>query len=94
MTRLFALTFGLAIAAGALYLLGIVRRIADQDEGIVFAQKLWQARREAGDLVLQKLDDKRELYEEEAAYPRDRIRRFVDRAMTTEPSSVLKSRSH
>ena len=69
---------------GGLYLLGIVRRIADQDEGIVFAQKLWQARREAGDLVLHRLDDKRERCEEQAADPMDLIRRFVDLAMATD----------
>ena len=69
---------------GALYLLGIVRRIADEDEGIAFAQKLWQARREAGDLVLQRLDDKRERLEEEAADPMDLVRRFIDLAMATE----------
>ncbi len=69
--------------AGALYLLGIVRRIADQDEGIAFARKLWQARREAGDLVLQRLDDKRERYELDATDSLDLVRRFVDLAMAT-----------
>jgi len=70
---------------GGLYLLGIVRRIADEDEGIAFAQKLWQARRDAGDLVLQRLDDKRERCEEEAADPMDLVRRFIDLAMATAP---------
>ena len=69
---------------GGLYLKGIVRNIADDDEGIAFAEKLWQARRDAGDLVLSKLDDKREHHEMDAAEPMDLVRRFVDLAMSTE----------
>jgi len=69
---------------GGLYLKGIVRNIADDDEGIAFAEKLWQARRDAGDLVLSRLDDKREHHELEAAEPMDLVRRFVDLAMATE----------
>ncbi|MDP6943216.1 MAG: hypothetical protein QF464_03620 [Myxococcota bacterium] len=69
---------------GGLYLKGIVRNIADEDEGIAFAEKLWQARRDAGDLVLSRLDDKREHHELEATEPMDLVRRFVDLAMATE----------
>lgn len=65
------------------YLLGIVRRIADEDEGIAFAEKLWQARRDASDLVLMRLDEQRELMEEEAPDPMDLVRRFVDLALST-----------
>jgi len=70
--------------AGGLYLQGIVRNIADEDEGIAFAEKLWQARRDAGDLVLSRLDDKREHHQLQVAEPMDLVRRFVDLAMATE----------
>ena len=69
---------------GGLYLKGIVRNIADEDEGIAFAEKLWQARRDAGDLVLSRLDNKREHHELQAAEPMELVRRFVDLAMATE----------
>jgi len=65
------------------YLLGIVRNIADEDEGVLFAEKLWQARRDAGDLVLQHLDEQRDEHLEEAADPMDLVKRFVDLAMDT-----------
>ncbi len=55
--------------AGGLYLKGIVRNIADEDEGLLFAEKLWQARREAGDLVLLRLDEALVEHEEEALDP-------------------------
>jgi len=70
--------------AGGLYLKGIVRNIADEDEGIAVAEKLWQARRDAGDLVLSRLDKNREHHELEAPDPMDLVRRFVDLAMATE----------
>ena len=69
---------------GGLYLKGIVRNIADEDEGIAIAEKLWQARHVAGDLVLARLDDKREHHELDVAEPMDLVRRFVDLAMATE----------
>jgi hypothetical protein len=69
---------------GGLYLKGIVRNIADEDEGIAVAEKLWQARRDAGDLVLSRLDENREHHELEAPDPLDLVRRFVDLAMATE----------
>ncbi len=68
----------------ARYLLGIVRRIANEDEGILFAEKLWQARRTAGDLVLLRLDEQREEHEEDALDPMDLVRRFIDLAMATD----------
>ena len=70
--------------AGGLYLKGIVRNVADEDEGITIAEKLWQARRDAGDLVLATLDDRRERWELETADPMDLVRRFVDLAMATD----------
>lgn len=66
------------------YLLGIVRRIADEDEGLAIAEKLWQARRKAGDLVLAKLDEQREEHLEDALDPMDLVRRFTDLAMDTD----------
>jgi hypothetical protein len=68
----------------ARYLLGIVRRIADADEGITIAEKLWQARRDAGDFVLAGLDQIREQHEEDDVDALDLIRRFTDLAMGTD----------
>ena len=70
--------------AGGLYLRGIVRNIADEDEGFAFAEKLWQARKDAGDLVLARLDTQRERQELDAVEPMDLVRRFVDLAMATD----------
>ena len=70
--------------AGARYLLGIVRRIADEDEGLAIAEKLWQARRKAGDLVLARLDEQREEHLEDAPDPMDLVQRFTDLAMDTD----------
>ncbi len=66
------------------YLLGIVKRIDMEDEGLLFAEKLWQARRDAGDMVLMRLDEQRELQEEEAPDPMDLVRRLIDLAMDTD----------
>lgn len=66
------------------YLLGIVRRIADEDEGLAIAEKLWQARKKAGDLVLAELDEQREEHLDEAVDPLDLVRRFADLAMDTD----------
>ena len=69
---------------GARYLLGIVRRVADEDEGLAIAEKLWQLRRKAGDQILAKLDEQREEHLEEAIDPLDLVRRFADLAMDTD----------
>ncbi len=65
-------------------MLGIVRRIADEDEGVTFADKLWQARRKAGDLVLQRLDEQHEEHLEDAFDPMDLVKRFAELAMVTD----------
>jgi len=70
--------------AGGLYLKGIVRNIADEDEGVLIAEKLWQARRATGDLVLRRLDEALVEHEEDALDPLDLIRRLVDLAMATD----------
>jgi hypothetical protein len=70
--------------AGGLYLKGIVRNIADEDEGVLFAEKLWQARREASDLVLLRLDETLAENEEETLDPLDLVRRLVDLAVSTD----------
>ena len=70
--------------AAALYLKAIVRNIADEDEGIAFANKLWQARRDAGDLVIARLDDDRQRQQLQDTDSMDLMRRFVDLAMATE----------
>jgi len=66
------------------YLLGIVKRIAAEDEGVLFAEKLWQARRNVGDLVLLRLDEQREEHLDDASDPMDLVKRFVDLAMDTD----------
>ena len=66
------------------YLLGIVKRIAGEEEGVAFAEKLWQARRDAGDLVFQHLDEQREQHQDDAFDTMDLVRRFVDLAMDTD----------
>lgn len=68
----------------ARYLLGIVRRIDEEEEGRLFAEKLWQARKNAGDLVLARLGEQREQHQDDAFDPMDLVRRFVDLAMDTD----------
>lgn len=70
--------------AGGLYLKGIVRNVADEDEGVLIAEKLWQARREAGDRVLLSLDEALVEHEGDALDPLDLVRRLVDLAMATD----------
>ncbi len=70
--------------AGSRYLKGIVRNIADEDEGLLFAQKLWQARRQAGDLALLCLDEALVEHKEDALDPLDLVRRLVDLTMATD----------
>jgi len=69
---------------GGLYLKGIVRNVADEDEGLLIAEKLWQARRAAGDLVLRRLDDVLVDNEEDALDTLDLVRRLTDLAMATD----------
>jgi len=71
-------------SAGGLYLKGIVRNIADEDEGLLIAEKLWQTRRDAGDLVLHRLDEALGDHEEDALDPLDLVRRLADLAMATD----------
>lgn len=65
----------------ARYLLGIVRNVALQDEGVHIAEALWRARLEAGDQILVALERERA---EEARAARDALdltRRLADRSM-------------
>jgi hypothetical protein len=66
------------------YLLGVVRNIADEDEGMAIAEALWRARQAAGDLVLARLDEERQTAEEEAPDPLDLVRRLIDLALDTD----------
>lgn len=63
---------------GARYLLGIARNIAESNEGLAIADALWQARLEARDLALTRLDDERRNTPGSAP---ELLRAFVDRAM-------------
>lgn len=63
---------------GPRYLLGIVRNIAERDEGLAVARRLWERRVDARDAALRRLVDARD------GTPGDadaRLRAFVDRAL-------------
>jgi hypothetical protein len=64
--------------AGPRYLLGIVRQITHRDEGIAIADALWQARRDAQDRALARLEEQRRAT---TGTTEDLIRAFVDRAL-------------
>jgi len=65
-------------AAGARYLLGIVRHITERDEGLAIAEQLWQRRLQAHDDVLRSLDEQRQAL---SGSPEDLVRAYVDHAM-------------
>lgn len=65
----------------ARYLLGIVRNVAQEAEGMAIADELWRARLDARDRVLTHLQDQRERIEEEPPDPEDLVRDYVDRAL-------------
>ncbi len=64
--------------AGARYLLGIVRNVAERDENLAIADALWHARLQAGDRALVALEAQRA---EATGSPADRVRAFVDHAL-------------
>ncbi len=65
----------------ARYLLGIVRNVALQDEGVHIAEALWRARLEAGDQILVALDRERDEEARAARDPLDLTGRLADRSM-------------
>lgn len=68
----------------ARYLLGIVRNVSQDDEGIHIAEALWRGRLAARDRILLALDHQRELTSRVASDPLDLVRRLVDHAMSTQ----------
>ena len=67
--------------ADARYLLGIVRNVAQETEGMAIADELWRARLDARDRVLVHLQGQRDRIEEDAPDPEDLVRDYVDRAL-------------
>ena len=64
--------------AGPRYLLGIVRNIAERDEGLAVARHLWERRVQARDGALRRLVANRDAT---AGAPEERLRVFIDRAL-------------
>ncbi|MCP3958987.1 MAG: hypothetical protein GY719_14140 [bacterium] len=64
----------------ARYLLGIVKNVTDEAEGMAIAEALWEQRQRFRDRAFSHLDADRERLEEDAADTLDLIRRIADRA--------------
>jgi len=64
--------------AGPRYLLGIVKRIAERNEGLAIAERLWRMRLAAQDRALTSLDDARRAT---TGTPKEQIRTFIDQAL-------------
>lgn len=64
----------------ARYLLGIVRNIAEEDEGVRIAEALWRARLAARDEILLALDGERQTLSRATGDLLELIRRLTDRA--------------
>ena len=73
--------------AGPRYLLGIVRNIAERDEGLAVARRLWERRVEARDAALRHLVAQRD---DVSGDPDARLCTFVDRALA-EDGDFLRS---
>ena len=70
--------------AGAAYLLGIVRNLAAQDEGLATADALWRLRREAGDQFLRQLEARRDALAAQHLDSRALLSHLVDEAVGAE----------
>jgi hypothetical protein len=68
----------------ARYLLGIVRNLGDEREGIAIAEDLLRARLHARDLMLAPLIEERDATRTELPDIRGRVLRFVDRALNAD----------
>ncbi|HGY10435.1 MAG TPA: transposase [Oceanithermus profundus] len=68
----------------ARYLLGIVRNISDQDEGLAIAQELFDRRVELRDRALARLDQEREELEEQAEDTLHWLRELVTKAVAAD----------
>ena len=66
---------------GGRYLLGIVRNIAQEDEGYEIAEALWRARQDARDRALKLLDGRLDWERKAAADPMAFTQRLADRAI-------------
>lgn len=64
--------------AGPRYLLGIVRNIAERNEGLAIAERLWRMRLAAQDRALTSLDEARRAT---TGTPKEQVRAFIDQAL-------------
>lgn len=69
----------------ARYLLGIVRNLARQDEGLATADALWRLRQEAGDHLLRNLRTRHDDLAARYVAPRELLLHIVDEAVHAEP---------
>ena len=67
--------------AGARYLLGIVRRISEIQEGLAIAEKLWQARSLAQDRAILNIERERDAM---TGTPLQRLSTSIDKALATD----------
>lgn len=70
--------------ADARYLLGIVRNLGDEREGIVIAEELLRARLHARDTMLAPLVRARDATRADGPNVRERVLRFVDLALAAD----------
>jgi len=68
----------------ARYLLGIVRNLAEEHEGMAIAMNLWELRVQARDRVLAPLRAERDILHREHADVHQRVRALVDRGLATD----------
>jgi hypothetical protein len=68
----------------ARYLLGIVRNLAEEHEGMAIAMNLWELRIQARDLLLSGLRAERDLLHRQHADVHQRVRALVDRGLATD----------
>jgi hypothetical protein len=65
----------------ARYLLGIVKNLAEQNEGFEVSLALWERRREAKDAALDAAERERDRVDEAHDAPEPRLKAYVDRAL-------------
>ena len=68
----------------ARYLLGIVRNLAHEHEGYAIAERLWELRRDARDLVFGPLHAAKDVLQRQQLDVDERLRSFVDRGLATD----------
>lgn len=75
--------------ADARYLLGIVRNLSNEREGVAIGEALWAARQRAGDLLAHKLEQERQEILDQKDTPLRQAKAFVDRSIATDSKNRL-----